>query len=181
MLSLTRTLIAGAVLGCSASAMAQSAFDIGINAGSQDKGDVHKAGVILGLENDNSSLWQGENWRLALRHEVEAAYWDTKGRGGMYEVGYSPVFRLYRNTPLESGQFFGEASIGVRAISRVQIHDDLRFSTAFQFSDVLGVGYRWGKTNTQTVGLRVQHLSNASIKDPNPGINFATVYYQYRF
>jgi len=34
------------------------------------------------------------------------------------------------------------------------------------------VGLRFGQERRQEVMLRVQHLSNASIKSPNPGINY---------
>ncbi|MFP3708569.1 acyloxyacyl hydrolase [Paraburkholderia sp. SIMBA_009] len=30
-------------------------------------------------------------------------------------------------------------------------------------------------------GLRVQHISNADIKTPNPGLDFSWVYVQYNF
>ena len=54
-------------------------------------------------------------------------------------------------------------------------------STAFQFSDTLGAGVQFGNRARSTVGVRFQHLSNASIKRPNPGINFTQVYYQQSF
>jgi hypothetical protein len=30
-------------------------------------------------------------------------------------------------------------------------------------------------------GFRFQHLSNADIKRPNPGMNFSRIYFQYEF
>ena len=39
-----------------------------------------------------------------------------------------------------------------------------------------GIGYRFDRYD---VSLRLQHLSNAGIKNPNPGINFLQLRFQY--
>ena len=52
-------------------------------------------------------------------------------------------------------------------------------STAFQFGNHIGVGYRFGAKGSYDLGYRFQHLSNASIKRPNAGINFNQVRLQY--
>jgi hypothetical protein len=54
-------------------------------------------------------------------------------------------------------------------------------STAFQFGNHVGLGYRFGATNAFDLSYRFQHLSNASIKSPNAGINFHQVRAQYNF
>ena len=54
-------------------------------------------------------------------------------------------------------------------------------STAFQFGDHLGVGYRFGAKGAFDLGYRFQHLSNAGIKRPNHGINFHQIRLQYHF
>jgi len=58
---------------------------------------------------------------------------------------------------------------------------DKRFSTMFQFGDHLGVGYRFGTKGAFDLSYRYQHLSNASIKRPNNGINFNQIRLQYHF
>jgi hypothetical protein len=65
-------------------------------------------------------------------------------------------------------------------LSHTQIGDK-RLSTAFQFGDHLGFGYRFGARSAFDLGYRYQHLSNGSIKRPNPGINFHQVRLQYHF
>lgn len=43
------------------------------------------------------------------------------------------------------------------------------------------VGAQFGNRQQYQAGLRFQHVSNAGIKDPNPGINFSQLYVQYNF
>ena len=56
-----------------------------------------------------------------------------------------------------------------------------RFSTAFNFHDMLGVGYSFGADRAEEVGVRFVHYSNAGIREPNPGINFLQLRYGRRF
>jgi hypothetical protein len=51
----------------------------------------------------------------------------------------------------------------------------------FQFGNNVGAGYRFGAKGAFDLGVRYQHLSNASIKRPNNGINFTQVRLQYWF
>ena len=157
------------------------AFDAGIVAGQAVDGDVSKAGIVLGWDHPGEPLWQGKKWHLGLRHEASVSQWLVKQHKDVVEVGYSPVLRLYRNAPPEQGRFFAEASIGLRLLSRTQVTADKNVSSAFQFSDMLGMGYQWGRDAQHTVGLRYQHISNAGIKKPNPGMDFGVLYYQHRF
>jgi hypothetical protein len=139
---------------------------------------VKKVSLTLGATRDDP-LWQGDIWRLKLRHEVEVGFWHVPRARDIVEAGYSPVLRLERS--LSGGQspsLYFEASIGPRLLSHTRIAPDYRISTAFQFSDMVGLGVQWGRS---TLGLRFQHLSNADIKRPNPGINFLQARYTYLF
>ena len=66
--------------------------DLSLTAAS-GQSSVRKAGVILGLTRPNA-LWQGERWRLMLRHEFELAAWRVRHARNLVEAGYSPVLRL---------------------------------------------------------------------------------------
>jgi len=156
-----------------------SGLDWHLSYGVSNKAGVKKLGLVAGWQR-GAPLWQGERWRLALRHELELAFWHVPQAKNMIEAGYSPFLRLER--PLSgSSQFFAEASIGVRLLSHTRISPDHTLSTAFQFTDQLGMGYQWGPQGRSTLGLRFQHISNARIKRPNPGINFTQIYYRHRF
>lgn len=140
---------------------------------------IRKAGVVLGATRPEP-LWQGERWRLMLRHEVELSLWRVPQARDLAEFGYSPVLRFER--PLGGRTaFFVEASIGARLLSHTRLSPTRSVSTAFQFSDQLGVGLQWGESGNQAAGVRLQHISNGGIKKPNPGVNFGQIYYRLRF
>ena len=125
-------------------------------------------------------LWQGQQWRLGLRQEAVLGEWRVPQARNITELGYSPVLRLER--PSGGVTFFAEASIGVRLLSHVRLAPDTTMSSSFQFADMVGTGVQFGNgPGAQTVGLRLQHQSNAGIKHPNPGMNFVMLYYRYAF
>lgn len=114
----------------------------------------------------------GESWRLGGYWEVDAGVWDNPERS-VAEVGVTPVFRL------ERGDFYLEGAIGFHLVEK-EVSATRKFSTTFQFGDHLGAGFYFGPGRRYDLGIRVQHLSNASIDTPNPGINFVLVRLQYR-
>ncbi|MDO5654163.1 MAG: acyloxyacyl hydrolase [Brachymonas sp.] len=157
------------------------AVDWSLSGGLSEKHSVKKAGIIAGW-NRAEPLWAGQKWELALRHELELAYWDVpKAKDNIIEAGYSPILRFQQRATGDGARFFAEASIGLRLLSHTHITPTRTLSTAFQFSDVIGAGVQWGPQARSTLGVRIQHLSNAGIKRPNPGINFAQIYYTHRF
>lgn len=140
---------------------------------------VDKLALVLGWTRPEP-LWQGTQWRLLLRHEAELATWRVPGAPDVQELGYSPVLRLERPLAGSSARLFVEGSIGVRLLSGTHV-GERSLSTAFQFSDQLGLGWQWGAQGRDTLGLRLQHISNADIKKPNPGMNFWQLVYRRRF
>lgn len=161
-------------------AHAAGGFDLALTAATGEKASVSKFGLIAGWTRAEP-LWQGQRWRLALRHEFELAAWRVPHARNLLEAGYSPVLRLERPLASAHSALFFEGSIGVRVLSHTHIGPSREMSTAFQFSDMLGLGWQWGADGRSTVGLRLQHLSNGGIKKPNSGMNFAQIYYRYRF
>ena len=171
----------GAACGL-AQAQAQPAggLDWTLSAAGAAEANVSKLGVIAGWTQP-APLWQGAQWRLRLRHELELAAWRVPKARDLLELGYSPVLRLERPLSGGSSVFFVEASIGVRLLSQTRVSPERTLSTAFQFSDQLGVGVQWGRDARSTLGVRYQHISNAGIKKPNPGMDFVLLYYTHRF
>ncbi|CAM2189798.1 Lipid A deacylase [Paraburkholderia sacchari] len=138
----------------------------------------------LGLVWDPGLQW----WHFAGFHftvvgEGHVAYWNLTEAGAshpnIWEFGVTPVFRIIK----DSGWFrpFFEAGIGVRLLSHVQLTGDRTMSTAFQFANLVGVGAQFGEHQNFQAGFRFQHVSNADIKTPNPGLNFSQIYVQYNF
>ncbi|MGT2433876.1 acyloxyacyl hydrolase [Cupriavidus basilensis] len=66
-------------------------------------------------------------------------------------------------------------------LSHVSTSNEHYFSTAFQFSDMIGVGVAFGSQQQFQMGYRFEHLSNASIKRPNPGTDLNELYLRYTF
>jgi lipid A 3-O-deacylase len=110
----------------------------------------------------------GEAWRLAGYWDVAVAIWDNTD-ASTADIGLTPVFRFERE------HLYVEAAIGMHLVQR-RISQHRVFSTAFQFGDHIGIGMRG---RDYDLGLALQHLSNASIRHPNPGINFILVRYQH--
>jgi len=110
----------------------------------------------------------GNVWRLAGYWEFSAGLWDNAD-DSTAEVGVTPVFRV------ERGRFFVEGAIGFHLV-QTHISAHRTFSTAFQFGDHLGAGMYFGRYD---LSLRLQHLSNGGLREPNPGINFVLVRLQY--
>ena len=110
----------------------------------------------------------GRKWQLSGYWEFSVALWDNATESTA-DVGVTPVFRFER-APL-----YLEAAIGLHLV-QAHISAARVFSTAVQFGEHVGVGWRSGHWD---FAARLQHLSNAGLDHPNPGINFVLVRAQY--
>ena len=95
----------------------------------------------------------------------------------MHDVGLTPVFRYAHAA---RGPYF-EGAVGFHVLSDSHITRRLDFSTRFQFGDHVGAGLRLGANREYDLSLRLQHLSNAGIRNPNPGVNFLQLRFQHHF
>jgi lipid A 3-O-deacylase len=119
----------------------------------------------------------GGYWDLALMQWRGDRFEDMPGKTqNITAIGFTPVFRFQRDTL--KGPYL-EAGIGAYYLSKLYDNNGRQLSTHFQFSDHLGVGYVFA--NNLDLGLRIQHFSNGSIKQPNDGVNFAMVRLSYPF
>ncbi len=136
----------------------------------------------IGVQWDWNKRWfQGQNWHLGGYWDLSLGYWHRDAAPGLNEditeIGLTPVFRWQQN---DLKGPYGEAAVGFHLLSKTSLGEK-RFSTAFQFGDHLGAGYRFGAKGEYDLSYRYQHLSNASIKRPNNGINFNQIRFQYHF
>jgi lipid A 3-O-deacylase len=175
-----RSLIVAALGLVSASAHADR-FGVQIAGGVADR-DIKKADVGI-VWDPNLTWWEIGGFHFTLLGEGHVAYWHTSESNAVHpniwEVGITPVLRF-----VKSGGYvrpFIEAGVGVRLLSHTRITEDFTVSSAFQFADMVGVGAIFGAHQNYQAGFRFQHISNASIKEPNPGINFSQIYLQYNF
>ena len=117
--------------------------------------------------------WNGR--RSWYYWELSFGGWNGR-HGTVYDAGLTPVFRL--ENPARSA--YAEAAIGAHLLSDLDVGDHTELGTRFQFGDHIGAGMRFGEGGRYDVGVRLQHLSNAGLRDPNPGVNFLLLRLQYR-
>jgi lipid A 3-O-deacylase len=139
------------------------------------------------------SLAAGVIWPWSWRREMlggeltgltegYVSYWKaraTVGRQSFTQVGLVPLVR-YRFSQGRS-DWFVEGGIGISVTDRLYRTPEKQFSTSFNFVDTLGAGRSFGAQRQHEVGLRIVHMSNASIKRPNPGENFVQLRYAAMF
>ncbi len=122
---------------------------------------------------------------------VLGGYWDASlgewhahnPAGGNHDVvdfGITPVWRVTERerSPIAP---YAELAVGAHYISEHAIYTGRNMSTHFQFGDHVGLGVSLGEQHAWDLGVRLQHLSNAGLKNPNPGINFYQVRAGYHF
>ena len=113
--------------------------------------------------------------------EAYVSHWSAlglDGRRGFTQLGLVPMLRLRLN---RDSPWFAEAGIGISVMDKRFVTATKELSTSFNFVDVIGVGRSFGTVRPQELGLRIQHVSNAGIKSPNPGHNFVTLRYSASF
>ena len=126
--------------------------------------------------NFDKTFMDSPNWIGTTSLEVSVSYWDgQEGRtnnDSLVDFGLTPVFRLQKKG--EGFKPFAEFGVGAHLHTEDGIGDE-NFDIPFAFGSHLGFGIRFGPSSKYELLYRFQHLSNASLGDDNPGINFHTV------
>ncbi|OGS99391.1 MAG: hypothetical protein A3F73_00810 [Gallionellales bacterium RIFCSPLOWO2_12_FULL_59_22] len=149
--------------------------------GNGDATDMARAGLICNWDKQ----WFAEgDWHVTGFWEATLGTWNGHSNAGnnrdIVDIGITPVFRFQKKNPSGMSPYL-EGAIGFHLISKTSINADRKFGTAFQFGDHLGAGVLFGDRRQFDLGYRFQHLSNASIKKPNQGINFNQIRFAYHF
>jgi lipid A 3-O-deacylase len=174
-----RIAVALAALAGLASGPAHAIDGFGVEIGNGDSVDMARVSVQWDWKR---RLLQFSDWHLGGYWDLAVGYWHRGSVGpgqhsDLFDLGFTPVFRVQPNGLVGP---YVEAAIGFHLLSHTSIGDK-RMSTAFQFGDHIGVGYRFGAKSHYDLSYRFQHLSNGGIKHPNPGINFHQIRLQYHF
>lgn len=151
----------------------------GVTTGSGSTSQYAGVGLVWGTQ------W-GADWfggRVGYHTELQLNRWNADqaggGNKGFYQLAVLPIFRT--RTDGGRSRFYAEGGIGPSVFDDVYRTRSKSFSTAFQFTNVLGAGYNFGLARQHEVGFRVMHVSNGSIKSPNPGENLVVLRYSYNF
>ncbi|MVF49423.1 acyloxyacyl hydrolase [Pseudomonas monteilii] len=136
-------------------------------------GITARAGVGF---NWDKSWFESSTGRLTGYWDAGYTYWEAgDASGGAHSLSFAPVF-VYE---FGSGNVkpFVEAGIGLAVFSGTSAGDQ-DFGSAFNFEDRIGAGLKIGET--QKVGIRAIHYSNAGIKQPNDGIESYSLFYSHQ-
>lgn len=147
-------------------------INIGIGE-SKDHIDIYR----LGIKKDfDKTFFENDYGWLSGYYEASLNYWERDGKK-IYGIALSPVFVYYFGSKSNNIVPYIEAGIGVACISdtKIQSRD---MTTNFQFEDRIGLGIR---TGSYDLNVRYMHYSNASIKQPNDGIDIFIFTLSYIF
>ncbi|AVS69022.1 acyloxyacyl hydrolase [Paracidovorax avenae] len=129
--------------------------------------------------------WRSELWGSEVRGywDIYASRWSYDsvdgGSGHATLAGITPTFRLRPDNG--RSPWFLEGGVGITYMDKRYHTPHKEFSTRYNFASHLGLGYSLGAQRQHEIAIRVQHLSNAGIKRPNPGENFVQLRYAYHF
>jgi hypothetical protein len=113
----------------------------------------------------------GEWWRPS-HVQLGASSWhvpDVRGTTRRFDLNVSAIWRG------DKPWGYWEAGFGGYLLSKTINNDENRLPSAFEFGSHLGAGFRLAKDHT--IGVAIQHLSNAGIKQPNGGIDVVLLQY----
>ena len=145
-------------------AMAQNGWGISAGYGqSKDDIDIFRAGLV---KDWNVQWLQNATGYVTGYFELSYNHWEDGG-DTTHGVALSPVFQ-YAFNPGEDGWYpYIEGGVGVAYIDEYFI-GTRNLSSNLQFEDRIGVGFRF---NSLDLSFRYMHYSNASLKEPNDGID----------
>ena len=103
--------------------------------------------------------------------------------GGGHDTYTQVVLLPSLRMRLARGQspWFIELGVGASYMDKLYTTPAKTFSTRWNFYDMLGLGYSFGAEHHHELGLRWVHISNAGIREPNPGEDFIQLRYVARF
>jgi lipid A 3-O-deacylase PagL len=154
-----------ALLGFAGAAAAQAHSEIALSlARAAENADIDV--VRLGYRR---TLASDPRWWVPTLVEFGGGIWrvpDLAGTTQRFDLHATPVWRG------DFARTYVEGGIGLYLLSHTINNDVTHMSTSFEFGSHIGAGLRIGERRGTRVGIALQHLSNAGIKEPNSGVNF---------
>ena len=117
-----------------------------------------------------------DKWWMPSHLQLGASVWrvpDIRGTTRRFDLNATPVWRH------NFGPAYVEAGLGVYFLTKTINNVDTRVPSSLEFGSHLGTGVNLGKDFS--IGVGIQHLSNAGIKQPNGGINLWLISGSWRF
>lgn len=180
-----KTLLLAGAMALAAYALPASAVEGVLFAGNGNGVDT----VGINVRTDPLITWEFKGGSsVAVLGEAEIAHWhgkeaqvvNTNTNRNILEIGFKPVVRYF---PLASDSFrpYVEFGLGMHLLSHTTINQNRHLPTVFQFGEILGIGTQFCPKLACSLAVRLQHVSNAGIKQPNNGITFTQASFGYRF
>jgi len=116
-------------------------------------------------------------WWMPSHAQLGGSVWrvpDIRGATRRFDLNATSIWRSERRWGKLGGYLV--AGFGGYLLSKAINNDENRVPSAFEFGSHVGIGMRLGPG---TLGLGLQHLSNAGIKQPNGGIDLVLVQYSF--
>lgn len=122
-------------------------------------------------------------WYWSRSWEFNLSYWYLykkirEREDHLLELGLTPNIRLEHAR--EWGRPYMEAGLGAHLLSKIRI-GGRNLGSSLQFGTHAGLGFRFGHNEQFDLAWRIEHISNAGLRAPNPGINFSMVRFGYRW
>jgi len=163
------------------SASAKAVDSVSIEGGHGDTINAARVGMQWDW-NQKWFAWHG--WHLGGYWDVSAGVLNADSGGPVNnnagDFSFTPTFR-YQQTDLSKIAPYFDAGVGAHLWTRTTLTTHIKSGTAFQFGEHVGVGFRFGERGIYDLSYRYQHMSNAGIKEPNPGLNLQLVRFQIHF
>lgn len=144
---------------------------------------------VVSLGAGTRDLWVkplGGKARLQVYVLGRLGYWasldDRPLQRYLIDASATPVLRVeqVRSNGKYPALYF-ELGVGFHLLSHTRLNSDRIFSTLFQFGEFIGPGILFGDRGQYQLGLRVEHISNGGIENPNDGLTYGSAVFQYRF
>ena len=141
--------------------------------------DTHETDILRLTYRRPLAPREGARW-WPQQLQLGASIWRVPDLGGVtrrFDVNVTPVWRS-ETAFGGAAKGYVEAGLGVYLLSHSINNDNNRLPSSLEFGSHLGVGLQLDPR--LSVGLAVQHISNAGIKQPNGGINLYMLSASYR-
>jgi hypothetical protein len=125
-----------------------------------------------------------DDWQASTYLEPVIGVWRGRSKVGdaprIAELGLTPVMRFKQKNPNWFDPYL-EVGLGLHFISGHHVTDNRDLGSNYLFGTHIGAGVRLGPQQQFEIAFRLQHLSNAGLKQPNEGIDFHIVHLGYNF
>jgi hypothetical protein len=161
-------LVTVAFLAFAGTAAAQAQSDVMVSLGrGADNADIDLIRLAY-----RRILPSDSRWWVPTLVELGGGIWRVPNLAGTtqrFDLHATPVWRA------DFARTYVEGGIGLYLLSHTINNAETHMSTSFEFGSHVGVGLWLGERRETRVGIALQHLSNAGIKEPNGGVNFLLV------